>query len=130
MQWKIIRLELARTPEFPEGSPDHAYLLRLPLNEKGLINEAAVTFHPHLATVRRTWPGEPDQKGYVVRKPNGWAFSYALGDDDDEAVYHLETHPIALGDYVTLTETDGERLPFRVVGLHPDGAIVQEGIGP
>ena len=124
VQWKIIRLELARTPEFPEGSARHAYVLRLPLDEKGLIDEAAVTFHPHLATVRRSWPNEPDRQGYIIRKPNGWAFSYALGDDDDEAVYHLETHPIVLGDYVTLTETDGQRLPFRVVGLHPDGSAM------
>lgn len=122
-QWKIIRLELARTPEFPEGSASHAYVLRLPLRDEGLIDDAAVTFHPDLATVRRIWPDEPDQRGYIVRKPNGWAFSYALGDDDDEGVYHLESHPLALGDYLTLTEPDGERLPFRVVSLHPDGAL-------
>ena len=123
-QWKIIRLELARTPGFPEGSASHAYVLRLPLNDNGLIDDAAVTFHPDLATVRRTWPDESDQQGYVVRKPNGWAFSYALGDDDDEGVFHLESHPLALGDYLTLTEPDGKRLPFRVVSLHPDGALV------
>ena len=31
MTWKTIRLELARTPEYPEGSAAHAYVLRLPL---------------------------------------------------------------------------------------------------
>lgn len=123
IQWKIIRLELARTPDFPEGSASRAYVLRLPLHDDGLIDEAAITFHPELATVRRNWADETDQQGYIVRKPNGWAFSYALGDDDDESVFHLESHPIRLGDYLTLTEPDGERLPFRVVRLHPDGAL-------
>ena len=119
-QWKIIRLELARTPEYPEGSSSRAYILRLPLREGGLIDEAMVGSNPELASVLRSFPDEPDQKGYIVRKANGWAFSYALGDDDDEAVYHLETHPIRMGDYITLAEPDGQRLPFRVVQLSPD----------
>ena len=122
-EWKLVRLELARTADYPEGSSDRAYVLRLPLDEDGLIYEAAIAFHPELATVRRSWPNERDRKGYLVKKPNGWAFSYALGDDDDEAIYHLEFHPIRLGDYITLTESDGERLPFRVVQLTPDGVI-------
>ena len=119
-QWKIIRLELARTPEYPEGSPSRAYILRLPLSKDGLIDEAMVGSHPELASVLRSLPEEPDQKGYIVRKASGWAFSYALGDDDDEAVYHLETHPIRMGDYITLAEPDGQRLPFRVVQLSAD----------
>ena len=42
MNWRSIRLELARTKEFPEGSASRAYLLRLPLDEKGLIDEQAL----------------------------------------------------------------------------------------
>ena len=33
MSWKSLRLELARTKEFPNGSPAHAYLLHLPLDD-------------------------------------------------------------------------------------------------
>ena len=113
--WKLVRLELARTPEFPSGSASRAYMLRVPLKDDGLIDEAAMAANPARASVRRFWPNEPDQQGYLVRKGKGWAFSYALGDDDDESVYHLESHPIRLGEYVTLTEPDGNRLPFRVV---------------
>ena len=47
----------------------------------------------------------------------GWAFSYRPGEDDDEQVFHLENHPIRIGEYLTLTEPDGERLPFRVASL-------------
>jgi len=117
MSWKSIRLELARTEEFPEGSASRAYLLRLPLDEQGLIDEAALGRSPAMATVHRHWPNEPDLSGYVVRTPKGWALSYELGDSDDELVFHLESHPIRMGEYITLTEPDGRRLPFKVTSL-------------
>jgi hypothetical protein len=121
--WTLVRLELARTPDFPEGSARHTYLLRLPLGDDGLIDETAFSLQPALATVRRSWPGEDDQTGYLLRKGRGWAFSYALGEDDDESLYHLEAHPIRLGEYLTVTEPDGARLPFRVASLTGDGAL-------
>ena len=117
MNWKSIRLELARTKDYPEGSASRAYLLRLPLDEDGLIDEQALRRSPALATVHRHWPNEPDMSGYVIRTPNGWALSYEPGEDDDEAVYHLETHPLRMGEYITLTEPDGRQLPFRVASL-------------
>ena len=120
-RWTLARLELARTPDFPEGSAHRVYLLRVPLNERGLIDEAALSASPALATVRRSWPGEAEQTGYLVRKGRGWAFSDALGDEDDENLYHLAAHPIRLGEYLTVTETDGSRLPFRVARLDADG---------
>jgi hypothetical protein len=43
--------------------------------------------------------------------------SYEPGEEDDETVFHLETHPLRIGEYVTLTEPDGTRLPFRVASL-------------
>jgi hypothetical protein len=115
--WISVRLELARTPEYPVGSASRAYLLHLPLDQDGLIDEAALGDSPSLATVRRFWPGRPDLSGYVIRTSKGWAFSYKVGEDDDETVFHLETHPIRIGEYVTLTEPSGERLPFRVARL-------------
>ena len=117
MTWKSIRLELARTPQFPEGSASRAYLLRLPLDEAGLIDEHALRESPALATVHRYWPNQRDRSGYMIRTPRGWAMSYEPGEEDDETVFHLETHPIRVGEYVTLTEPDGSRLPFRVAAL-------------
>ena len=117
MNWTSIRLELARTPDFPEGSASRAYLLRLPLDEDGLIDETARSAAPARATVHRFWPNEPDLSGYVIRTPQGWALSYAIGEEDDETVFHLESHPIRVGEYLTLTEPDGRRLPFRVADL-------------
>ena len=117
MNWKSIRLELARTPDFPEGSASRAYLLHLPLREDGLIDETSFREAPASATVRRFWPSEPDMAGYVIRARGGWAFSYEPGEEDDECIFHLETHPIRPGEYITLTEPDGRRLPFRVASL-------------
>ena len=115
MTWKTIRLELARTSEYPQGSAAHAYVLRLPLDADGVIDEEAYEAERDRAVVRRLWLGEPEQSGVLARKRRGWAFSYAPGDDDDENIFHLETHPIRLGEYLTLTESDGEQLPFKVV---------------
>lgn len=120
-KWNLVRLELARTPDFPDGSASRAYMLRVPLDAAGLIDEAAINRRPAMATVRRFWPNQPDQTGYLVRTGSGWAFSYAVGDDDDERLYHLEAHPMRLGDYLTITEPDGAAFPFRVVRSHPDG---------
>src|ERR1044071_7466889 len=111
MNWKSIRLELARTKEFPEGSASRAYLLHLPLDRRGLIDEEALHRTPVRATVRRFWPNERDQAGYVIQTPRGWAISYEPGEEDDEAIFHLETHRLGIGEYVPLTEPDGRRLP-------------------
>ena len=39
---------------------------------------------------------------------------YAVGEDDDEPIFHLETHRIRKDEYLTLTENDGEVQPFRI----------------
>lgn len=117
--WHIIKLELARTEDFPTGSPSRSYLIRLPLDEGGLIDEAVREADPGRATVRRFWPKEADLSGYVLRAKKGWVFSYAVGEDDDENIFHLENHPIRAGEYLTLTEPDGTRYPFRVVSVEP-----------
>lgn len=118
MAWKTIRLELARTPEYPEGSAAHAYVLRLPLDDNGLIDRSLLKHPDQRPVVRRLWPDEPDQQGVVIPVRGGWAFSYAPGEDDDEGIFHLEDHPIRIGAYLTITETDGERSPFKVVHCH------------
>ena len=120
MNWKSIRLELARTSDFPEGSASRAFLLHLPLDEGGLIDERSLGNAPAKATVRRFWPNEPDQTGHLIRHGRAWVFSYAVGDEDDERLYRLEDHPLRIGDYVTLTEPDGSRFPFRVVRSQSD----------
>ena len=119
--WHLVRLELARTAEFPQGSASRAYMLRVPLDDGGFVDRAALARRPGLATVRRFWPNEPDQTGHLIRSGKAWVFSYEIGEGDDERLYHLEDHPLRTGEYVTLTEPDGSRLPFRVVRSQADG---------
>jgi hypothetical protein len=119
MTWKTVRLELGRTKAYPEGSPSYAYVLHLPLDEAGTLDAPTYRAARERATVRRLWAGEADQAGTLIHRRGGtWAFSYAPGDEDDETIFHLETHKIRPGEYVTITETNGEKLPFKVVSCH------------
>ena len=115
--WKIIKLELGQTQEFSRGSPGRCYLLRLPLHGDGTIDEAECAAHPRQATVRRFWPNEADLSGYVVRKRDGWAFSYAPGEGDEGELVQLEDRPIMPGVQLTILDQSGVRLPFRVVSV-------------
>jgi hypothetical protein len=118
MTWTTIRLELARTVGFPNGSAARSYVMRLPLRD-GLIDEQEFRSHPEFATVRRFWPNEPDRHGCLLRTPEGWALSYEPGEEDDEIIFRLDAHNILPGSYLTLTEPDGARLPFVVKALAP-----------
>ncbi|MEH6789237.1 hypothetical protein [Parasphingorhabdus sp.] len=118
MTWKTIRLELARTADHPEGSSAHAYVFRVPLDSDGFIEPGALKKVEKVPVVRRFWPGQADQAGVVIASPKGWAFSYKLGEEDDEVIFRLKDHPLKVGEYLTITETDGSELPFRVVSCH------------
>ncbi len=118
MTWKTIRLELARTADHPNGSSAHAYVFRVPLDDKEMIDPAALRKAEKRPVVRRFWPGQRDQNGVVITTDKGWVFSYKVGDDDDETIFGLQNHPIRVGEYLTITETDDSELPFKVVSCH------------
>ena len=114
MTWYTIRLDLARSQAFPDGSAAHCYLLRAPLCDDGTIDAAAMRAHPDRTTILRSWPDEPERNGYLIHNGASWRVSYAPGDADDEPIFHLETHPLAVGAYLTVREQDGEDLCFKV----------------
>lgn len=118
MKRKTIRLELARTPEFPTRSAAHAYVLRLPIDDGDLIERSTMKHPSESPIVRQLWPNEHVRTGVVIGQRAGWTFSYEVGDADDEGIWHLEHHPIRLGEYLTITKADGEQLPFKVVSCH------------
>lgn len=118
MSWYAVRLELARTPKFPQGSPSRSYILHLPLLPDGKIDEGVLSKHPAKALVRRFWPSEPDLVGMLVStNGSGWAFSYRDGPDDDERLFRLSDHDIVAGNYLTVSEPDGDVLPYRVTDV-------------
>ena len=66
VDWFLVRLDLARTPEAPEGSSRHGYLLRVPLDDEGVIDGPAVAERPDRTSVCRYAPDEPDERKAAV----------------------------------------------------------------
>jgi hypothetical protein len=110
MTWTTVTLELAATADFPRGSVARSYVLRLPLREDGLVDEAALQRHPELATARRFWPNEPDRHGYARATAQGWAFAA----DPVDAPVPQALPPIRRGALLMLTEPDGGVRPYEV----------------
>lgn len=116
-----IRLELARDPEFPEGSADRGYEFVAPLGSDRRIDEPEWKEKRDRCRVRRFWNGAPDEVGHLIRKPSGsWAFHYdLLGDPSDESGYRFGDHSFRRGEYVSIKEHDGVTRTFTVVMVQP-----------
>lgn len=118
MLWKSIRLELGQTDSFPEGSASRAYVLRLPLNEQGRIDEGALLSHPEQATIRRMWPSQAETSGRLAHKNGHWFFVEHGTDGPEEAWTCITSATFSDGAVVNLSEK-GEALPFRVAKVTP-----------
>ena len=121
--WSRIRLELARSPGFPAGSARHGYVLVLPLDAAGKIDEATRRKAPELCTIHRFWEGEGDTAGQLVRAGQRWAFSYSDGREDDEPVPHLAEHVFRVGEYLAVREAGGAEHTCRIVAVEPAPGI-------
>ncbi|MEC9367108.1 MAG: hypothetical protein VX871_00255 [Pseudomonadota bacterium] len=118
MSLKLIRLNLARDKEFPQGSSRHGYEIVAPLMRDGHIDAGAWRTHRDQCRVHRFWDGEEDEYGHLVHTRGGnWAFHYDLTDDlpDDEVGYRFAAHPFVPGEYVSVHEHDDVMRTFRVV---------------
>ncbi|KZM51642.1 hypothetical protein [Labrenzia sp. OB1] len=118
---KKIRLNLARTKEFPQGSARHGYEFAAPLDETGHIDAALWKKERDHCRVRRFWGGEEEEIGHLIHRPGGsWAFHYDIdGDDDDEAGYRFGAHAFNPGEYVSIKDEDGDLHTFQVVTVQP-----------
>ena len=114
---KKIRLEMARNPQFPEGSRNHGYEIMAPLTADGHIDLKAWPQEQDNCTVRRFWQGQEDETGVIERKGNRWVFSYEEGDEDDEPVFRLGDHVFKPGEYISITEHSGEQYTFQVTSV-------------
>ncbi len=114
-----IRLELARTPDFPQGSPDHGYEFVAPLTADGHIDAKAWKDDKNRCEVTRFWAGA-FENGMLRHVGSGWRFDYNAKDDaDDEPFFKLDRHALSEGAYVSITEHDGVQRPFRVASVMP-----------
>lgn len=114
---KTVRLELARNPGYPEGSPRHGYEIVAPLDPEGHIDEAAWRENRNACRVRRFWGDRPDEHGDLIRARRGWAISYVPGEADDEQIFRLDRHLLRVGEYVSITEPDDVTYTFKVVSV-------------
>jgi hypothetical protein len=107
---KHIRLQLARSREFPAGSARHGYDLIAPLDRNGHIDPELWREHREACRVRRFWHDEDDAVGHLVHKSGGaeharWAFEYGRGAaEDDEAGFRLGLHTFSPGEYVSIQD--------------------------
>jgi hypothetical protein len=119
---KRVRLSLARSKEFPSGSPRHGYEFVAPLDASGHIDAALWRKHRDHCGVRRFW-GADEQVGRLVHKPGGgeharWIFDYdQTAEDDDEAGYRFGAHVFRPGEYVSVRDEDGEVHTFQVTSV-------------
>ena len=114
MTWCTIRLELARNPAYPEGSPHHGYLLHAPLDRSGRLDLEAYEAERSRAVVEEFWGDKDPKRGRLVhRNRNLWCF--AFGENDEEPIFHFGDHRFVPGEYLTVRDLSGEDLTFRVV---------------
>jgi len=122
--FKRIRLDLARSKEFPTGSTRHGYEFVAPLDARGHIDPELWAKHRDHCRVRRFWGGE-EEIGRLVHKPGGpeharWIFDYdETAEEDDEAGYRFGAHAFRPGEYVSIRDEEGEMHTFKVVSVEP-----------
>jgi hypothetical protein len=123
-EFKRIRLEMARSKEFPEGSATHGYEFVAPLDAAGHVNPTLWQKHREHCRVVRFW-GDEEETGQLVHRPGGaeharWLFHYANGaEPSDESGYRFGVHPFRPGEYVSVRDEKHEVHTFRVVSVNP-----------
>jgi hypothetical protein len=126
MTLKRIRLELARDPDFPEGSARHGYEFVAPLDNDDHIDVEGWRRERKRCTVSRFWGYQPEEQGHLMHtRGRSWAFHYDVaGDEDsDEAGYHFENHLFKVGEYVSIREHDGVLRTFMVVSVNAQAGV-------
>jgi|DEB0MinimDraft_6_1074348.scaffolds.fasta_scaffold46862_2 hypothetical protein len=119
MPLKTIRLELARTPDHPDGNPNHGYEFHAPLDGDSKLDVSEWDKNKELCSVRRFEDDLEDEHGVLIHTPDhGWTFSYVPDrDDDDEPVFRLGQHVLKPGEYLSITEHDDVQRTFVVASV-------------
>ena len=115
-----VHLHLARSHDHPEGTSNCGYEFVVPLDADMTLDPETWKAHKDDCTVHRFWEGEEDLRGHLRHVGKGWKFDYDAGEgDDDELFFKLDRHKLAEGEYVSITESDGEMHTFKVVAVRP-----------
>jgi len=111
-----IVLRLARNPGFPAGDDSQGYVVVAPLDANDHLDAVEWRDHRDACTVIRFKPGDDkDADGRLSHNGSSWFFHYdEMREGADEPVYRLGEHRLAVGDYLTVHESDGQSLTYRV----------------
>lgn len=117
-----VLLALAAGPGFPEGSPAHRYEVDLALDVAGRPDSVAWAEDPEPWRAQRIAPEAPPVQGDVQFDPDhGWTIRFYRAapesPDAPEATLAFGPDPVRPGEYVTVTEPDGQEFAYRVVGV-------------
>jgi hypothetical protein len=115
LQFRQIRLDLAREPGHPEGDSDVGYIVIAPLAPDGRIDHESWKEHREACRVTRLRPDVNDDVGHLVHRPgSAWAFHYDDATNlPDEAGYHFADERFVPGEYVSINE-GGTMHTYRV----------------
>lgn len=122
--FKKIRLELARSKDFPDGAATRGYEFVAPLDAAGHIDPARWQKYRAQCRVLRFWDDKEDT-GRLLHRPGGaeharWIFDYDDSTEaDDEAGYRFGAHSFRQGEYVSVRDDNDEMHTFRVVSVNP-----------
>lgn len=113
MPLKTIRLELARDPDFPEGSRERGYEFAAPLDERGRLLPAEWRRTRMRCRVKRLRPGGAVEIGALVWRGGVWAFDCGGRDGEAQGI-KLGTHRFVPGEYIAFREGNGVQRTFRI----------------
>src|SRR5947207_15876430 len=117
VQFRQIRIELAREPSHPGGDPGVAYVIA-PLDADDRIDPPLWREHREACRIARLRPDRPDDHGHLVHRQGGaWAFRYDSGANmPDEVGFHFADESFVPGEYVSINE-GGKMHTYRVAAV-------------
>ncbi len=117
MSLSRIVMRLARNPGSEFGGDDRrGYTLTAPLTADGRLDAEAFAKARAECSVRRFAPDEDAVMGRLARRGQNWFFDYdSASSEDDEPVHRLGDHRFVVGEYVTVTDEDGQPLTYKIV---------------
>jgi hypothetical protein len=113
---RTVRLEVARSHEFPEGSAAHGYELHVPLTAASTLDRDGWMHNRQTCSFRRFW-GDEEDHGQLLHRAHGWALSFAPEGSEIEAIFRADDHRFVVGEYVSIKERDGVTRTFKVTSV-------------
>lgn len=120
MPWRLIKLELAPTDRFPNGSAARGYLLRLPLQSNGQVDTALHQRDQRQCTARRYWPNEPELSGYILRQETIMSIVEDIGLPGAAEWARFYLCAFEQGAHVEIQEKANGSVPLQVASIRFD----------